>query len=189
MKIALIVHQDTVFPELNLWWTGNEIHGTLDNIIGVITTFKLSELIHDYPQISVIFTSYEEIDLGHAKDLARSLPEDVVPIVVDVANVKGDYDCELSNIYGFDKKEIKDIKDYIEGRLDLKCKTRFYNGNPDDEDDSWAFIKAGRQVLTYTIPVEGDFHTYDASIGLYELERATQGLRWLISYFLSYDKT
>ncbi len=186
MKVALIVHQDNVFPELQLWWHGNEVWGTLDNFIGMIIVFRLSELIHDYSdKIDVIFTSYEEIDLGGAKRIAKNLDKDVLPIVVDVANVKGDWDCALENIYKFSNKEIKDMKEMIESHLNLKCNTRKYTGKPDDEDDSWAFIKEKRKVLTYTIPVRGELHTTDCNITLNGIEKATQGLKWLLSYFLT----
>lgn len=183
-NICLIVHTDTVFDEHELELRSGEIWGTLDNIIGVMIVFRLLSLIDGY-DIPVFFTQVEEIDRRDSKSIAQTLDKNTIPIIVDVANVKGKFDCSLENIYRFSDTEIKDMKSFIEHRLGLRVKTKKYTGNPMDEDDSWSFIEKGFKTLSYTIPVQGDYHTASCSITVSQIERATQGLKWLLAYFLS----
>lgn len=189
--VCLIVHTDTVFSEMYLHhnFTKESIEGTLDNFIGIAVVFRLLDFINRF-HIQIYFTQYEEVNLWGANVIANEiknglLKETTIPIVIDVANVRGKYDCSLENIYGFTDQKIKDMKETIENHNGLRCKTKKYTGKPEDEDDSWAFIEKGIKTLSYIIPVQGYFHTLDCTVSIGAIIKATQGLKWLLSYFLS----
>ena len=156
--ILLSAHRDTVMPNYKLSYKNGVYKGLLDNFIGVLVTnsvliseVNVSELEKE-GRIKVFYSTQEE--WGMSNDFPILNPDDIC-IVVDVAcgdQYKG-VDFALENIWGIDKKMVKDIREHLEWE-GFKLKTKVFDGNPDDEDEAWQWKDKGNSVISFIIPIQ-----------------------------------
>lgn len=184
----LSVHTDTTFTDLiggdiSLELKDHKLKGSLDNTLGFILVCQFLPIL-DFYHVPVHFTRNEEIDLGGAKLVAGlHNPEKDVAIVVDVDEIDDDIDCELDNVWGFEKDEIDALVECME-YWGIKLRVVPFNADPDMEDESWAYKDAGYKTFTFTIPVKGKFHTLDANIEMNKYVKAVRAFRCLLYYFI-----
>lgn len=175
-KFHLIIssHVDTV-PGFNgkTAWTveGVErgasaiLRGTLDNLAGsAIVLACMPFLLNEVQEF--VFTDGEENGVPNMDGANRVIThireagiDNPLVLVVDVANAHGTEDVIVGNAYRVN--------------LELCAKLLKLNGlnavmekldfdNEDDEDETWAYAKAGIPCVALYLPVHGDFHTPNA---------------------------
>lgn len=188
-KILLSAHKDTVFYPYKLSYEKGIFKGLLDNYIGqlVVNSLFIEDpnlaLLEKENRLGVFFGDSEE--WGTITDMPK-LEKNDVAIVVDVASgsqYKG-VDVSLENISGFTKAFIKEKKECIEWE-GFKIKTKFYNGNIDDEDEGWYWKKQGNKVISFIIPIDGEsWHQDNCTITVEKVVKAKQILKRLLNYLL-----
>lgn len=193
MSILLSAHKDKVMNHYRFGYKGGKFEGLLDNAIGMLVC---NSLLLDEPNIATLekkgeveffFGSMEEWAM--CEDFPKISKEHLV-IVVDVAcgdQYKG-IDFSLENISGIDKKRVTEIKEHLEWE-GFKLKTKMFDGNPEDEDESWQWKKLGYKVMSFIIPIEPGskntgWHVDDCSISIEKLSKAKHGLKRLVNISL-----
>ena len=188
-KILLSAHKDVVFHPYKFSYNKGVFTGLLDNAIGVLVVNSLFiedpnlALLEKEGELEVFFGDSEE--WGTITEMPK-LEKNDIAIVVDVASgsqYKG-VDISLENISGFTKPFIKEKKDCLEWE-GFKLKTKFYNGNKDDEDEGWYWKKQGNKVISFIIPIEGEsWHQDNCTISIEKVVKAKQILKRLLNYLL-----
>ena len=187
--ILLSAHKDTVFYPYKLSYNKGIFKGLLDNTIGVLV---VNSLLMEEPnlaflekkgELGLFFGDSEE--WGTITEMPKLEKNDIV-IVVDVASgsqYKG-VDISLENISGFTKSFIKEKKECLEWE-GFKIKTKFYDGNKDDEDEAWFWKKQGNKVISFIIPIEGEsWHQDNCTITIEKVVKSKQILKRLLNYIL-----
>lgn len=191
--ILLSAHKDTIINNYRFEYRDGKYVGLLDNIIGVLVcnSLMLEEpnivKLEKQKKVSLFFGSGEE--WGLHDDFPKLTKNDIV-IVVDIASgsqYKG-IDFSLENISGFNTQNIRDIKEHLEWE-GMKLKTKKFDGNPNDEDESWQWKELGIPVISFIIPIENGtkdtgWHVDDCTITIEKLNRAKHGLKRLINIML-----
>ena len=191
--IVISSHLDRVIQDFSLSYK-NETHtGLLDNFIGVLVTYLALYddvnlmLLEKNKKIAIFHSKGEE--WGNTMIPALDPAKDMV-IVVDVA--AGDYykgtDFTLENIWGIDPEEIAGLREDLKWQ-GFTIKTRKYTGRPNEDDESWEWIKQKIPVLSMVIPIEGiddGWHRIqqDNTVSYDTVKKATQGLKRIINYFI-----
>lgn len=167
--------------------------GLLDNAIGMLVC---NSLVLEEPNLCVLekigkvgFFFGDSEEWGSITSLPKLKKEDIV-VVVDVASgpqYKG-MDFTLENISGFKPDRIEELKESLEWEA-FRIKTKVWDGNPDDEDESWKWKELGHKVISFIIPIENGskdtgWHVPDCTITVEKIVKAKQGLKRLINYLL-----
>jgi hypothetical protein len=189
--ILLSAHLDRVIQDFDLSF-GKGVHkGLLDNQIGVLLTYLT---IYDDHNL-LKFEQEGKIKIWHGKgeewgrmDGYPKLTQKDIALVVDVVipNGRERYDFILDNIGGFSRKEVSALKEHFawEG---FKVKTKMYDGNPDDQDESWSWRKRGIKGMGFMVPIQGmGWHRrqQDNTVSSDVILKCRQGLKRLIAYLL-----
>lgn len=189
MKIILSAHKDVVFHPYKLSYDKGVFKGLLDNYIGmlVINSLLIEEpnlsLLEKENKLGLFFGDSEE--WGTITEMPKLEKNDIV-IVVDVAINKqyNNFDVSLENISGFKKSEIKTLSENLKWE-GFKIKTKFYDGNPDDEDEAFYWRKVGNKVISFIIPIEGEsWHMDNCTVSIEKVVKAKQVLKRLLNYLL-----
>lgn len=191
--ILLSAHKDTVMHPYRFEYRGGIYKGLLDNAIGMLACNSLIleepnlQVLEKKGQIGIFYGGGEEWALH--EDFPKLSKKDIV-IVVDVAcgDQYKSVDFSLENISGFESKRVIEIKEHLEWE-GFKLKTKRFDGNPDDEDESWQWKNLGYKVISFIIPIESGnkktgWHVDDCTITVDKLNRAKQGLKRLINFIL-----
>lgn len=191
MKILLSAHKDKVYSSSRLEFSKGVHTGLLDNQIGMLATYlavytnaSLFELSKQ-GEIGIFHSEHEEfaLDIDFPK-----LSKETIVLVVDLASGKqyAGKHFSLENIFGFEKDEIKNLRESLEWE-GYKFLTKPYDGTPEDEDESWVWIKKKQKVLSFIIPVQGEsWHHISGNNSLTSdvMKMAVQGLIRTINYLL-----
>lgn len=191
--ILLSAHKDVVFHPYNLKYENGKFIGLLDNYIGqlIVNGLFLEEpnliKFERDGSLKVFFGGGEE--WGRQDDFPKITKKDLV-IVVDVCSgsqYKG-IDFSIECISGVKDKDVKTLKENLEWE-GFKMRTKKYDGNPDDEDESYHWVKLGIPVMSFIIPIENGskdtgWHNDDCTIAIEKVLKCKQGLKRLINYLL-----
>ena len=188
--ILISSHIDRVIQEYDLSFSNGIHKGLLDNIAGILLTYLV--LYDDQNLIDLEKEGKLKIwhgkgeEWGILKNPPKLTKKDLV-IVVDIAdedNCEGK-DFTLENISGLSDTSIKELKDNIEWQ-GMSCKTKKYNANPEDADESWQWIELGIPVISFGIPIKGDFHSIkmDNTVTVGKMKICRQGLKRVINHFI-----
>lgn len=191
--ILLSAHIDVVMHPYRFEYSRGHYVGLLDNTIGVMVVNSLIledpiiQKLEKRGEISVHFGDSEE--WGTITGMPKLSKKDIA-LCVDVAiedRYKG-FDVSLENISGFTKKEITDLKESLEWE-GFKVDTRMYDGNPDDEDESWYWKKKGNKTISFIVPIqpgkrETGWHVDDCFIAVEKISIAKRILKRTINYLL-----
>jgi hypothetical protein len=96
-------------------------------------------------------------------------------------------DIAFVNIAGFSKQEIKDLQEHLlwEG---IKTEARFFDGDPDNEDESWKWKEQGAKVISIVIPCQDagktGWHVDNCSISYEKVRIVKHGIKRLINYLV-----
>ena len=191
--ILLSAHKDTVMNNYLFEYKDGKFKGLLDNAIGVLVC---NSLLVEEPNICVLekmgkveFFYGESEEWGTITELPKLKKDDIV-IVVDVCcgtQYKG-IDFSLENIHGIEPKKVNELRESLQWE-GFKLKTKWWDGNPDDEDEAWAWKDKGQKVISFIIPIESGskdtgWHVPDCTITIEKVVRVKQGLKRLINYLL-----
>src|SRR6202521_1397534 len=156
--ILISAHKDTVMNHYPIGYDKGVYTGLLDNWIGVLVA---NLLLFDDPNISVLektgklkFYFGDSEEWGTITTMPKLGKQDIA-LVVDVAigNQYRNIDISLENIYGFSRAKIKELKESLEWE-GFKVLTKFFDGNPDDEDEAWHWKEQGNKAISFIIPIE-----------------------------------
>jgi hypothetical protein len=188
--ILISSHIDRTIQDYKLSYSKGVHTGLLDNFIGVLVSYlalyddKCLARMEKEGKIQFFHSDCEE--WGRTDNFPVLTKSDKI-VVVDVASgeqFKG-LDFSLENISGFTPAKVKELRESLvwEG---FKLRTKTYNGNPDDEDEAWAWKKKGIPVISFIIPIQGDWHSIkqDNTITYEVVKTATQGLKRLLAYLI-----
>lgn len=183
--ILLSAHIDKVLDEVPSFSRG-KFKGLLDNDVGKLVVYlalfgndALLEL-EKKGELKVFHNTGEEY--GILINPPRLQDQDIA-VCVDVAS--GRYydkaDFVIENISHVKDKKIKKIKEGLlwEG---FKVKMREYTGNPDEEDEAFAWRSLGIPCMSFIIPVAGDCWHCDCTVSAEKILRAVHGLRRTICF-------
>lgn len=194
--ILISSHLDRVISDYSLSFKNGVHTGLLDNSMGVLLTYLT--LYDDKNLLS--FEREGKIKIWHGQgeewsrmDGAPKLTKKDIALVVDVVIPEKEWqgcDFILDNIGGFSKAKIRDLRESLEWE-GFKVKTKFYDGNPDDEDESWNWRKKGIPGMGFMIPIQGagdgtGWHSVNQnnSVSSEKMLRARQGLKRLLCYLM-----
>lgn len=191
MRILLSSHLDRVVQDFDLSFSHGIHKGLLDNFIGILTTYLA---LYDDPNLRDLERSGRVIVWhGKGEEWGRltnppKLEKGDVAIVVDIACRKGK-DFFLSGIQGIPEKKVRDIIDGLKWE-GFNFGWKKFDGNPDDEDESWQWKKRGIATISFEIPIEapGDgWHRVqqDSTVSAERVKAAAQGLKRLLVYLLT----
>lgn len=191
--ILLSAHKDTVMNHYPFEYKNGKFVGLLDNAIGVLVC---NSLLLEEPNLCVLekagkigFFFGDSEEWGTITDLPKLKKEDIV-VVVDVCcgpQYNG-LDFSMENINGLTASRIKELKESLEWE-GFKLRTKVWDGNPDDEDEAFAWKDKGQKVISFIIPIESGgkdtgWHVPDCAISVEKIRKAKQGLKRLINYLL-----
>lgn len=191
--ILLSAHKDVVFHPYKFEYSNGVFKGLLDNAIGVIMVNSIVSEdqnilnLEKAGKLKLFFGEGEE--WGISDDFPALIKKDLV-IVVDVCSgsqYKG-LDFSLENISGVNPNMSKRLKESLEWE-GFKIRVKKYDGNPDDEDEAFAWHKKGIPVISFIVPIEDGskdtgWHNDDCTITIEKFNKAKQGLKRLINYSL-----
>ena len=158
--ILISSHIDRVITDYKLSFKQGMHTGLLDNTMGMLLTYLT--LYSDENLLRLenegklrIFHGRSE-EWGELRNAPRLTKKDIALVVDVVIPEKADlkYDFILDNIGGYSKKRVSEIKELLEWE-GFKVKTKLYDGNPDDEDESWQWRKKGIRGMGFMIPIQG----------------------------------
>ena len=191
--ILLSAHRDTVRNDFLFEYKDGSYHGLLDNLLGVLIVNSLFIenrvlcTLEKQKKIGVYFGDSEE--WGTVTNMPV-LKKDDIALVIDVAiNEKyNPYDIAIENIYGFTKSEVTNFRESLEWE-GFRILTKAFDGDPDDEDESWYWKKKGIKTMSFTIPIQAGgvdtgWHVADCSIEVEKVVLAQQILKRLINFLL-----
>ncbi len=189
MKILLSSHLDRVIQDYNLSFSRGVHRGLLDNFVGMLTTYLAlyddKNLMNLEKSGRLIMWHNKGEEWGKLVNPPKMEAGDIA-VIVDVACRKGK-DFYLSGIQGVPK-----IQDVIAG---LKWEGfnfgwKRFDGNPDDEDETWAWKRRGIATISFEVPIEapGDgWHRVqqDSKVSAERIRAAVQGLKRMLVYLLT----
>jgi len=185
MKIVLSTHFDLARPVMFIHMDDKKLNGLVDNFAGVFASYQASRKTG----VSVYFTNYEELEFDGADAVAKKLDNDTLVIVVDTTTDAEDKDAYIGNVYGIDTKELK------EKFADLVL---FKDGMYEEtEDESYIYGgKYGLKTFYFGVPIPnpykdnpdtfpkpGPYHTDENKVSLDAIDKTTQVLIDLITFF------
>lgn len=190
--ILISAHIDTVFNPYNFSYKNGRYIGLLDNVIGVIVANSLMEdknicHLEKNGYVQLFFGKGEEWGLTY--DFPKLKKSDLV-IVVDVCSgyQYDGLDFYLECIYGLSNDKVMELKDNLtwEG---FTLRTKKFDGNPDEEDESYRWKELGIPVISFIIPIDNGskdtgWHNEDCTITIEKLNKCKQGLKRTLCYLL-----
>ena len=191
MKVLLSSHLDRVIQDYNLSFSRGVHRGLLDNFIGILTTYLAlydDQNLMDLERSGrVIVWHNKGEEWGVLKNPPKMDPGDIA-VVIDVACRKGK-DFFLSGIQGIPDQKVKDIIDSLKWE-GLNFGWKRFDGNPDDEDETWAWKKKGIATISFEIPIgcpNDGWHRVqqDSTVSVERVRAAVQGLKRLLVYLLT----
>lgn len=191
--ILLSAHKDVVFHPYKLSLNKGIFKGLLDNWVGVFVT---TNIFFDEPNLQVLEKKgYLKVHYGDSEEFGTitsmpTLSKDDIVLVVDVCSGSQykNVDISLENISGFTKDKIKEVKENLEWE-GFKIRTKFYDGNPDDEDEAFYWHDLKQKVISFIIPINDGtnktgWHNDDCTITYENVRKASQILKRLINYLI-----
>jgi hypothetical protein len=191
MKVLLSSHLDRVIQDYDLGFRNGVHTGLLDNFIGVLTTYLAlyddRNLMDMERSGRVVVWHNKGEEWGTLTDPPPMENGDVA-IVIDVACRKG-VDFYLSGIQGIQPAKLKDVIDGLKWE-GFNFGWKKFDGNPDDEDETWAWKKKDIATISFEIPIyaPGDgWHRVqqDSAVAAVRVKAAAQGLKRLLVYLLT----
>lgn len=195
--ILISSHLDRVKPDFKLRFIRGQHVGLLDNFVGVLLTYLVLyndqniQKLEQEEKVKVWHNQSEE--WGKLDTTLPSLTKKDFALVVDVASSKAynAFDVILENAT-ITMSDLEAIKENLEWH-GLKVLARLWNGNEDDEDESWYFRKLGIPTLSFTIPIKArndGWHRWqeDNYVSSEQINKSIFALKRLINY-LEYSYT
>lgn len=185
MNIVISAHFDLARPVMSIAMDDKNLKGLVDNFAGVFVSYQASRKTGT----PIFFTNYEELEFDGAEDVAKSVDKDTLVIVVDTTMDAEGKDAYIGNVYGFSIDELK--KEFAE-RI-------FFKDGLYEEAEDETIIYGGKQGLNtfyFGVPIPnpyegvtnppskpGAYHTTDNKIALEKIDKASEILVDLISWF------
>jgi len=191
MKVLLSSHLDRVIQDYDLAFSRGVHRGLLDNFIGILTTYLAlyddRNLMDLERSGRVVVWHNKGEEWGTIKNAPKMEKGDIA-VVIDVACRKGK-DFYLSGIQGIPEKKLKDVIGGLKWE-GLNFGWKRFDGNPDDEDETWQWKKQGIATISFEIPIDapGDgWHRVqqDSTVSCETIRAAVQGLKRLLVYLLT----
>jgi len=185
MKIVLSAHFDLARPVMFIHMDDKNLNGLVDNFAGMFSAYQASRKTG----VPVYFTNYEELEFDGADTVAKNLDKHTLIIVVDTTIDAEDKDAYIGNAYGIDTRELKEK---------FADKVLFKDGMYEEtQDESYIYgEKYGMKTFYFGVPIPdpyrdnpdvfpkpGPYHTDENKVSLHAIDKTTQILIDLITYF------
>lgn len=173
MKILLSAHLDLARPVMSIKMDNKSLLGLVDNLSGVFASYQASRKTG----VPVEYTNFEELEFDGAEAVAKALDKDTLVIVVDATTEPTDgKEGYIGNLYGINTGE---LKEKFGNRI--RIREDYFEAT---EDETIIYGKKyGFKTFYYGITIRPKYHDPDNSITLAEIDKATNVLVDLITWY------
>ena len=155
--ILLSAHLDRVIQDFDLKFDRGVHTGLLDNFMGVLLTYLTlyddQNLVRLEREGCLKVWHNKGEEWGRLDDAPKVTGDDVVVVIDGWVMTTEKYDFALDNIFGFNAKAVREIKEWMEWEGFRPLIKRF-SGNPDEEDESWSWHDRCPRVLVFSYPIQ-----------------------------------